>query len=162
MQYTLTSHGRPLGVTDLGFARHDARIRSGWFHPNALGERVMPVIAAVLPAFWREVEPGESGSTGGAGATQTVEFTDPEESVQHVETLVLEIHADDGSIVPSDLLGLEDSLRPRRMGGIQAGSGSSGTPVSYPARAQGQGELDTSRVSRYQIHVRLTEDNAIP
>ena len=36
VDYTVTHHGRPIGVTDLGFARFDDRHRAGWFFPNGL------------------------------------------------------------------------------------------------------------------------------
>jgi hypothetical protein len=36
VKYTVTRHSRPIGVTDLGFARFDDRLRAGWFVPNEL------------------------------------------------------------------------------------------------------------------------------
>ena len=64
MEYTITSRGRPIGVTDLGFKRVGGPLRSGWFHPNAEGERLMPVIAAVYPAVRAYVRHDVHGEAG--------------------------------------------------------------------------------------------------
>ena len=51
MTFTITTRGRAIGVTDLAFDRVGGRSRSGWFYPDAEGEKVMPVIASVIPAM---------------------------------------------------------------------------------------------------------------
>lgn len=162
MQYTVMSRGRALGVTNLEFVRYDPRIRSGWFHPNALGERVMPVIAAVLPAVCRVVEASES--TGGGAITRTTEFSDLVESLQHVETLALQLRAEDGSIVPTDLLGLQDTERLLALANLErVDSGRGVAPETSSGDAGGAGVDDQQgQHPRYQIHIRLTVDNAIP
>lgn len=43
VKYTVTRHGRPIGVTDLGFARFDDRSRAGWFVPNGLSPVAAPL-----------------------------------------------------------------------------------------------------------------------
>ena len=42
MRYTIWSHGRLVGETDLAWVRTDDCLRVGWFHPTADGE---PLIA---------------------------------------------------------------------------------------------------------------------
>ena len=51
MQYTVWSRGRLLGETDLGFIYRENRHRCGWFHPNDLGEQLMPAAVGVAPAM---------------------------------------------------------------------------------------------------------------
>ena len=48
--YTLWSHGRLLGETELGYTRCMAKHRAGDFHPTEFGETMMPIVtgAAVL------------------------------------------------------------------------------------------------------------------
>lgn len=58
MQYTLWSRGRLLGETDLAFVSRENGHRCGWFHPNALGERLMPEATGVAPAMRLEYSVG--------------------------------------------------------------------------------------------------------
>jgi hypothetical protein len=112
LMYTVSSRGRPIGVTDLGFVRIGGPSRSGWFYPNAAGERLMPIFAAPLPAMraylhqdLREdgnpiVQPQLIGSTL---------FADLAESLQNVASLDLALHREDGSLVPTELIGIQDT-----------------------------------------------------
>ena len=52
--YTLWSRGRLIGETNLGFVYRERGFRCGWFHPNALGERLMPFATGVAPAMRTE------------------------------------------------------------------------------------------------------------
>ncbi len=51
VRYTLWSRGRLLGETDLGFIFRENGYRTGWFHPNELGDRLMPAATGVAPAM---------------------------------------------------------------------------------------------------------------
>ena len=113
MQYTVTNRGRPIGVTDLGFMYIDARYRSGWFHPNAEGERLMPVIASVLPAMRAYLHRDVRGADGAPVVQPSLNgstlFADLAEALQHVEALELALCGADGSVVPTELVGIQDT-----------------------------------------------------
>ena len=113
MRFTVSSRGRPIGVTDLGFVHLGGPNRSGWFHPNAEGERLMPVIASVLPAMRAYTTRDVTGAEGAAiiqshliGSTL---FADLAEALHHVGSLDLTLHREDGSLVPTDFIGIQDT-----------------------------------------------------
>jgi len=54
MLYTIFSHGRALGTTDLGFIYRPDCFRCGWLHATPLGERYLPIAAGVAPALRAE------------------------------------------------------------------------------------------------------------
>jgi hypothetical protein len=53
MAYTVSSGGVTIGETELGFVRTGGPDRSGWFHPTAEGEAML--------AAWRATQPRWSG-----------------------------------------------------------------------------------------------------
>lgn len=113
MQYTVTSRGRPIGVTDLGFRHVEGPSRMGWFHPNADGERLMPIVASVSAASrayaftigrrkWREASPeGEQ--------RESMLLADVAEAYQHVGALDLKLHREDGSLVSTEFVSIQDT-----------------------------------------------------
>ena len=113
MPYTVWSRGRQIGETDLGFYRLIDQSRSGWFHPNAEGERVMPVIASVLPAMRAYLHRDKVDAAGNPmvqpalyGSTL---FADLAEDFQRMESLDLELRREDGSVVPTSIIGIQDT-----------------------------------------------------
>jgi hypothetical protein len=74
VEYTVTHHGRPVGVTDLGFARFDDRHRAGWFFPHGLS----PAAGAVFDCEGQ---------------------------------FNFELRHPDGSIVPTEWIGIQDTER---------------------------------------------------
>ena len=64
VQYTVSSRGRPIGVTDLGFVPLSRRWRFGWFHPNSRGQEVLSMIVPVpgMPAHLQGNALSENGS----------------------------------------------------------------------------------------------------
>ena len=113
MPYTVWSRGRQIGETDLGFHRVIDQFRSGWFHPNAEGERVMPVIASVLPAMRAYLHRDKVDAAGEPTMKPALHgstlFADLAEAFQHVESLDLELRRDDGSVVPTASIGIRDT-----------------------------------------------------
>lgn len=116
MQFTVSSRGRPIGVTDLGFVRFDSRHRSGWLHPNAEGGRLIPVIASVLPAMRaylaRDVTGEDGRPIGRPELRRTTEFADLAdlaEALHHAGSLDLALHLEDGSHVPTEEIGIQDT-----------------------------------------------------
>ena len=110
MLYTVTSRGRPIGRTDLGFAHGGGPIRIGWFHPNSDGERLMPVATSVTVAertyAWRPELPDASPHV--TEQRDAALLADVAEAVQHADALVLEIRRDDGSVVPAEAISIQD------------------------------------------------------
>ena len=113
MQYTVSSRGRPIGTTDLGFKHFGGRGRLGWFHPNAEGEQVMPVIASVLPALRAYMDRDTVGEDGRPIVQPQMmgssEFADIAEALHHVEALELTLHREDGTLVPTECVGIQDT-----------------------------------------------------
>ena len=109
MQYTVTSRGRPIGTTELGAARGTNPIRIGWFHPNVEGARLLPVVtsAAATRAFvWHADPSGESPRE--TERRDTALLADVAEAVGHADALALEILRDDGSLVPTEDISIND------------------------------------------------------
>src|SRR5215213_1844833 len=102
MQYTLWSHGRLLGETDLGYARCLTKHRMGWFHPNDLGERLIPLACGVPPALRelvklsRRVAPNPHAMNSRGRDVETMlkastEFADVAAAEAQMEGLALEL-----------------------------------------------------------------------
>lgn len=113
MLYSVWSRGRQIGETDLGFYRLIDQSRSGWFHPNAEGERVMPVIASVLPAMRAYLHRDKVDAAGNPMVQPALPgstlFADLAEAFQRMESLDLELRREDGSVVPTSSIGIQDT-----------------------------------------------------
>ena len=113
MRYTVWSRGRLIGDTDLGFIRFVDEARSGWFYPNADGERVMPTIAAVLPAMraylHRDAADEQGDSFVHPAMHGSTTFADLAQAFQHLRSLDLELRREDGSVVPTSDIGIQDT-----------------------------------------------------
>lgn len=97
--YTLWSRGRLLGETDLGFIfRHEGH-RCGWFHPNALGERLMPFATGVAPALRTAFILGHD---------PTLE-ADVLAAVDQDEALELELRGPDGKHIDTESVAIVDT-----------------------------------------------------
>ncbi len=94
MRYTVTSGGVTIGETDLGFVRSAVGIRVGWFHPNADGERLLP---RLLPPLALRAHLDREAWAGDRAA-----------SAHHCEASPLALHREDGSVVPTRSLGIQD------------------------------------------------------
>lgn len=110
MQYTITSRGRPIGTTDLGFNYRPGSSRMGWFQPNADGERLMPTITAV--SITTRTYSSNIGQAGESAAdtehSESMFLADVAEAAQHVEALDLELRREDGSVVPTEFINIQD------------------------------------------------------
>jgi hypothetical protein len=167
VRYTVSSRGRPIGVTDLGFVRIGGPIRAGWFHPSADGERLIEQSPGTqpFPNSWAEL---------------------PD----------LTLHHEDGSLVPTTSIGIQDTERllalaeaeeaRRDLAGWDPDDDAMDAEVEAMLAADGlddaclDGEvLDAMRAGeapppawapdeepaawpRYQIHLVLVEADAIP
>jgi hypothetical protein len=108
VQYTVRSKGRAIGVTDFGFVCHDVHHRMGWFHPNALGERLMTHVSALHVAL--------RASNG--KYDESIFRLDPEilgaeepymEALRRVDALELTLHREDGTRVQTESISISDT-----------------------------------------------------
>jgi hypothetical protein len=124
VSYQVASRGRVIGTTELDFARIGGRSRSGWFHPNAEGERLMPVVASVLPAMraylHRDVRLDDGRPVVRPELEGSTLFADLAEALHHASTLDLTLHREDGSLVPTELVGIQDTEQLLRMADLVA------------------------------------------
>jgi hypothetical protein len=115
--YTVWSRGRLIGETDLGFTRVFKRFRSGWFHPNTESERSMSVIASVLPAMQayllRDTVDAQGHSPVKPALHGSEQFADLAEAFQHLLSLDLELRGEDGCVVPTSDIGIQDTQQLR-------------------------------------------------
>jgi hypothetical protein len=109
----VSSRGRPIGVTDLGFMRIEGLSRSGWFHPNEEGDRLMPTIATPLPSmrayFLRHARDECGNAILRPRLPQAELFADLAEALHHASALELAIHREDGSLVRTTDVGIQDT-----------------------------------------------------
>ena len=112
MQYTVSSRGRPIGTTDLDFERIPGSTRSGWFHPNALGEELMPSIALVLPAMRAFVCRNAHDEDGRRIVLPSFRasslFADLAEALHRVDAMELTLHHADGALIATSQVGIQD------------------------------------------------------
>ena len=109
MPYTLWSHGRLLGESELDYRRAFARHRMGDFHPTEVGSRLMPIATGVSPAgieLSRKIT-RTSGQLDDAART-TSEYADFAAAADHCEALTLELRAPDGSVIPTEWIDVRD------------------------------------------------------
>jgi hypothetical protein len=108
VQYTVRSKGRAIGVTDLGFVCHDVHFRMGWFHPNEVGERLMPHVSALHAAL--RASNGEYDESIFTLDPRILEAEKPyEEALRRVEALELTLHREDGTRVKTENLAISDT-----------------------------------------------------
>lgn len=109
MRYTIWSHGRLVGGTDLAFPRVMDEMRSGWFTPTAEGERVLAVATATLPTprAARSSEIPELPDIPEAGGSSHA--ADLAEAAHHLASLDLELRDEGGILVPTEDIGFRDT-----------------------------------------------------
>ena len=194
MRYTVWCRRRLIGETDLGFVRVVNQVRSGWFYPNAEGERVMPIVESALPAMREYLHRNAVDAAGNSlvqpATYESTEFADVAEAFQHLSSLDLELRREDGSVVPTSHIGIQDTEALLGLAGeaeeeeMNAASWSADDePIEDDADIVGcmsdaaEPELDDIAepgmdwmpvgiqeppYPGYQIHVLLLEDDAIP
>ena len=201
MQYTISSRGRAIGTTDLDFCRIDESARSGWFHPNALGEELMPIIAMALPAMrafvCRNGRDEDGRSIVQPSFRRSSMFADLAEAFHHIQALDLTLHHADGALIPTTQIGIQDTeqllelARQSEQEEADSATWDAGeTELEYEEDLEAFGhdiELlergwdessqrdlhsfspdawipddEPSELPRYQVHLFLAKENAIP
>lgn len=112
VQYTVSSRGRPIGTTDLDFERIPGSTRSGWFHPNEVGEKLMPSVALVYPAMRAFVCRNARDEDGRRIVLPSLRasslFADLAEALHRVDAMELTLHDADGALIATSLIGIQD------------------------------------------------------
>lgn len=113
MTFTITSRGVAIGSTDLAFYRVGGRNRSGWFYPNAEGEKAMELIASPIPAMraylLQDVLGEDSKSIVRPELIGSTLFADLAEAFQHNASLDLEVRNENGALIPTEMIGFQDA-----------------------------------------------------
>jgi hypothetical protein len=99
VHYRLWSRGRLLGETDLGFIYRENGFRCGWFHPNELGERLMPDATGVAPAIRIDFI---------IGPDQTAR-ADIRAAGDRQDALALELRRSDGVLIETEHIAIIDT-----------------------------------------------------
>ena len=117
--YTICSRGVPIGVSDLSFVRIGGPNRSGFFFPNADGERLLPQLVSVLPAMraWlhRDVPVDGQPSVAQPHFLGSSLFADLAEAFHHLATQELTLHREDGTMIPTEMIGIQDTEQLRSL-----------------------------------------------
>ena len=190
MSYTIWSHDRLLGETDLGWARCLPKVRSGHLHPTELGWKLVPLACGVAPALrhYSELRRALMAATEGetdVSAASTIEtaYADLEAACANEEGLALELRDADGNVIPTKeiwvqdteyLLSIADNAEARdREETIDRELGTeflAEVKALLIADEEGQpdfeapaeGEDEPMDFPRYQIHVRLVDEADVP
>lgn len=99
MSYSIWSRGRLIGHTDLGFIYREHGIRVGWYHPNELGEKLMPRATGVAPAMRESREAGRDL------------LTDPDvaSACDHEQALEMELRGPNGEVIETETIAIIDT-----------------------------------------------------
>lgn len=159
-----------IGETDLGFIMREDRRRTGWFHPNELGERLMPAATGVFPAMRFEFT---------LGSDETA-HADVLAAIDREEALELELRGPNGKVIDTESISIRDThylielaavgdknmedddfeLTPEQEAEIDAM-----VAEWHDAHSEVDQEIaqaQEAEMPRYQIHVRLVDDMSVP
>lgn len=169
MQYTLWSRGRLLGETDLGFIYREHGFRCGWFHPNALGERLMAAASGIAPAMRIEFSIGPDAEA----------HADVLAAIDRKEALELELRGPNGSPIDTEDIAiidthyllsigndaeeekrLEEELTAEEEAEVQEMLAE--WESEHPAWTQGLEPEEETEFPRYQIQVQLVDELSVP
>jgi hypothetical protein len=99
VRYTVWSRGRLLGETDLGFIYRENGHRTGWFHPNELGDRLMSAATGVAPALRTRYMIGPDANIE----------ADVRSAGDHEEALALELRGPGGAAIETESIAIIDT-----------------------------------------------------
>jgi hypothetical protein len=99
VRYSLWSRGRLLGETDLGFIYRENGYRTGWLHPNELGERLMPQATGLAPAMRTEYLIGPDANV----------HADVRSAADQEEALCLELRGPGGVAIETEHIAIIDT-----------------------------------------------------
>lgn len=161
MSYTLWSHGRLLGSTNLEFIYRENGHRTGWFRPEPNVQDILDVATGVSPALF-----AASQSDNLAEA-----YADVEAAGDRERALELELRDETGKVIATEDIGLRDTvfLMSAYGGDTDREDDAWYASLSDEERKANtwKGEPEPSAVEdlseqRYQIQVTLVDHFAIP
>ena len=106
MSYTIWSHGRLVGETDLGFEYGSGNFRAGNFFPTEFGETLMPIIAEPRRLMARMARTVEDGPIDPAADTEWLAY---EAATDRESALELELRDPSGTVISTEDIGIRDS-----------------------------------------------------
>jgi len=120
VSYTVWSKDRLLGHSDLGYVQVFPKHLMGDFHPTELGNALMPVLTGVSRAYkdlakssierWGDSAEKDTSREQRSGEIRsTTEYADAAEAQVHFDALELVLRGPDGSIVPTEWIGVRDT-----------------------------------------------------
>lgn len=113
MELTLYSGDVPIATTDLGFRHFRGPSRFGWLVPKPGGEKILERIATPIPAMraylMREVRTSDGRPIVQPDFPHGEIFADLAAHLQHTRALDLTLRREDGSILATTDLGIQDA-----------------------------------------------------
>jgi len=167
--YSIVSHGRVLGTTDLGFIYRPDVTRCGWLHPTPLGERLLPMAAGVSPAMRAEYILGPDATL----------HADVMAAWDQEQALELELRREDGTVIPTSDIGIIDThyllsipdsmdeeedeyeLTPEQEAEIEE-IVAEFRAEAWSRPAVDEDEEEETEFPQYQVQVRLIDQYAVP
>jgi hypothetical protein len=109
MTYTLWSHGRLLGESPLDFARCMSKLRVGFLHPTAAGEKLLPVACGASPAGVAWGRAIRAANVQGEACHRLPEYADFQAACDEEAALALELRGPDGNVIPTEDIAVRDT-----------------------------------------------------
>jgi len=166
LRYTIFSHGRALGTTDLGFVHRHKDFRCGWLDPTPIGERYLPIAAGVAPAMRAEYVLGPDPTL----------HADVLAAEGQAEGLSLELRREDGVLIETTHIGIVDT---EYLLSVAAASQHETEDLELSAEDEAQiaeivaefeqeewvasaHQAETTDFPRFQVQVYLVDPSAVP
>jgi len=103
--YTIWSHGRLVGETDLGFDYDSGNCRAGNFFPTEFGETLMPIIAEPRRLMAQIARTGHRKPIDPAADTEWLAY---EAATDREYALELQLRDPSGTVIPTEDIGIRD------------------------------------------------------
>jgi hypothetical protein len=151
-----------VGHTDLGFIYREHGIRTGWFHPSELGDKLMPAATGVAVAMRESRENGRDF------------LTDPDiaSACDHERALELELRGPNGAVIDTENIAIIDTHHLLALADRELQEAEGIEPLSADDEAMIEEWLadrepdepwrESEEFPRYQIQAYLVDHDAIP
>jgi len=153
VSYTLWSHGRLLGSTNLEFIYRENGHRTGWFRPEPGVQDILDVATGVSPALF-----AASHAENPAEA-----YADVEAAGDRERALELQLRDADGKEIATEDIGVRDTVFLMSAYGGDADEQNADRDAWYDSLSEEErAEFGDVSEQRYQIQVTLVDHFAIP
>ena len=111
MPYTLWSHDRLLGESELDYISNTDERLMGDFFPTVYGESRMPVLTGVSRALLevKRARVARGSDDADARVDHATEYADVAEANTRFDELELQLRGPDGAVIPTDSLHVQDT-----------------------------------------------------